>query len=374
MLFKDIPGLDEVKQSLLQAVQKGQIAHAQLFFGNEGSANLSLALAYATYINCENRQPEDACGQCAACSKINKYIHPDLHFVFPVAATKKVNKDPLSENFLPEWRTYLKENLYGNLSDWCNFIGTENRQPIISAEESRSIIQKLSLKAYEASYKVLLIWLPEHMNITSANALLKILEEPPPKTVFLLVSQSIDKILTTILSRTQLVRIRPFTSQEIWHILVDKHEMDAKRAVQVAYLSDGSLSEALRLSKESLNDNHVWFRDWMRLCFRANFTDLVEWAEKFNKLTKEGQKSVLLYGTEIVRETLMNSFKEAKLNRLEGEELTFVEGFAKVITPTKAELLYNQFNDASYHLERNASPKIVFLDTSLIISGIIKSA
>lgn len=373
MLFKDIPGLQETKQTLIQAVQKGQIAHAQLFFGNEGSANLAMALAYTTYLNCENRQETDSCGQCAACSKINKYIHPDLHFVFPVATTKKVTKDALSEHFLPEWRNYLKENMYSNLSEWCSFIATENKQPIISAEESRAIIQKLSLKAYEAKFKVLLIWLPEHMNTTSANALLKILEEPPLRTVFLLVSHSIEKLLTTILSRTQLIRIRPFTSQEIWNILVDTKQVEAKRAVQIAYLSDGNLQEAFRLTKENLNDNHLWFRDWMRLCFRANFTELVEWAEKFSKLNREGQKSVLSYGMGMVRETLVYAYKDIQLTRLEGEELTFVEGFSKIMNPKKAELLYNQFNDASYHLERNASAKIVFLDTSLAITGIIKS-
>jgi DNA polymerase-3 subunit delta' len=374
MLFKEITGLNETKQALLQAVQKGQIAHAQLFFGNEGSANLAMAFAYATYINCENKQAEDSCGQCGSCSKINKYIHPDVHFVFPVATTKKITKDPLSENFLPEWRSFLKENQYSGLSEWCNHIGTENKQPIISAEESRSIIQKLSLKAYEAQFKVLMIWLPEWMNITSANALLKILEEPPPKTVFLLVSHSMDKLLTTILSRTQLIKIRSFTSQEIWHVLVDKLAIEPKRAAQIAYLADGNLNQAFNLSKAALNDNHVLFRDWMRLCFKANFTEMVEWAEKYSKMTKEAQKNLLSYGIEMLRETLVWPYKEAQLIRLEGEELTFVEGFSKVMNEKKAEMLYTQFNDAYFHLERNASAKIVFLDTSLAVTGILKSA
>ncbi len=374
MFFREITGLEEVKQTLIGAIQRGQIAHAQLFFGTEGSANLAMALAYATYINCENRQKDDSCGQCASCSKINKLIHPDVHFVFPVAATKKVTKDPLSENFMAEWRVFLKENLYTSLSDWCNYIATENRQPNISAEESRSIIRKLSLKAYEAQYKVLILWLPELLNNTSANALLKILEEPPPKTVFLLVSQSIEKLLTTILSRTQLVRIRSFNNQEIWQVLVDKKGVEAKRAVQIAYLSEGNLQEALQLSQESVSDNHVLFRDWMRLCFRANFTELVEYTEKFAKMSKEAQKSLLLYGLEMIREALVSPYKEAKLVRLEGEELTFVEGFSKVVTQAKAEGLYSQLNEACLHLERNGSAKIIFLDTSLAIAGIIKSA
>ncbi len=373
MFFREITGLEDIKHTLIGAVQKGQIAHAQLFFGNEGSASLAMALAYATYINCENEQEDDACGQCAACRKINKLIHPDVHFVFPVAATKKVSKDPLSENFLPEWRTFLKDHVYAPLSDWCNFIATENRQPNISAEESRSIIRKLSLKAYEAEYKVLILWLPELLNNSSANALLKILEEPPPKTVFLLVSQNIDKLLTTILSRTQLIKIRAFNNQEIWQVLVDNAGVEAKRAAQIAYLSDGNLQEALRLSKEAVNDNHVLFRDWMRFCFKANFTELVAYTEMFAKMSKEGQKSLLLYGLEMLREALVSPYKEARLVRLEGEELTFAEGFSKVLTQAKAESLYNQLNEACFHLERNGSAKIIFLDTSLAIAGIIKS-
>jgi DNA polymerase-3 subunit delta' len=374
MFFREITGLEDIKQTLISAVQKGQIAHAQLFFGSEGSANLAMALAYATYINCENRQPDDACGKCPSCSKINKLIHPDLHFVFPVAATKKISKDPLSEHFLPEWRNYLKENTYASLSDWCNYIGTENKQPNISAEESRSIIQKLSLKSYEAQYKVLILWLPELLNNTSANALLKIMEEPPPKTVFLLVSQNIERLLTTILSRTQLIRIRSFTSQEISGLLINMYGLESRRAAQIAYLSDGNLQEALSLCKQASNDNHELFREWMRLCFRANFTGLVDWMEKFAKMSKEAQKSLLIYGIEMVRETMVWPYKEAQLVRLEGEELTFIEGFSKVITPAKAEGLYIQLNEACFHLERNASAKIVFLDTSLAITGIIKSS
>jgi DNA polymerase-3 subunit delta' len=236
------------------------------------------------------------------------------------------------------------------------------------------VIQKLSLKTYEAQYKVLILWLPELLNNTSANALLKILEEPPPKTVFLLVSQSIEKLLTTILSRTQLIRIRSFSSQEIERVLVSNYGIEDRRAAQIAYLSDGSLQQALQLSKETVNDNHELFREWMRLCFRANMSGLVDWMEKFAKMSKEAQKSLLMYGIEMVRETLVWPYKEAQLVRLEGQELTFIEGFSKVVTPAKAEGLYHQLNEACFHLERNASAKMVFLDTSLAISGIIKSS
>jgi DNA polymerase III subunit delta' len=373
MLFNEIPGLAEVKSTLIHAVHRRQIAHAQLFLGNEGSANLAMALAYATYINCENPQADDSCGQCPACSKINKLVHPDVHMVFPVATTKKVTKDPLSQHFLAEWRTFVRDNPYACLSDWLTLIGTENKQPNISAEESRQVIQRLSLKAFEARYKVLLLWLPECLHTTSANALLKILEEPPPFTVFLLVGQSIDQLLTTIISRTQLVKIRAFSDQEIQAELMRKLGLDEKRALQIAHLSDGDLNEAYRLSREIKNDNHALFRDWMRLCFRASFTELVEWSEKFHKMSKDSQKGLMQYGISMVREALVWPYREAQLVRLAGDELVFVEGFAKLMNPEKAETLYTHLNDACYHLERNASPKIVFLDTSLTIAGMIKS-
>lgn len=371
MLFKEIGGLTETKQMLIQSVRNRHVAHAQLFLGNEGSANLAMALAYATYLNCENKQPEDACGQCAACIKINKLIHPDLHSVFPVAATKKVSKDPLSEHFMAEWRSFTKANPYASLTDWLTRIGTENRQPNISVEESRQVLQKLSLKAFEAEFKIMLLWLPEYLHVSAANALLKILEEPPANTVFLLVAQSADKLLTTIQSRTQLVQIRSFTNQEIWHQLVDTHGVEAKRAAQLAHLAEGNLNEAIRLSQEEKNDPHETFRDWMRLCFRASYAELIEWAEKFGKMSREGQKSLLQYGMSMVRESLVFPYQEV---RLEGEERTFVEGFTKVINARKAEMLYHYLNDAYYHVERNASPKIVFLDTSLQIAAMIKSA
>ncbi|MCU0354026.1 MAG: DNA polymerase III subunit delta [Cytophagales bacterium] len=374
MLFRDIPGLDELKHTLVQSVQTGHVHHAQLFFGNEGSGNLALAWAYATYVNCENRGTADACGVCPACSKIGKLAHPDLHQIFPVAATKKITKDPLSENFLPDWRIFLKANPYASLTDWLNHIGTENRQPQISAEESRQIIQRLSLKPYEAEYKVLLLWLPELLNVTSANALLKILEEPPPKTLFLLVSQDPNRLLTTILSRTQLVRVRAFTDREIAQTLTDRQLADPTRSAQIAYLADGNLNEALRLANEVKNDQHELFRDWMRLCFQAEkrLADLVKNADKLAALPREAQKNVLLYGISMVRESLVHTFNEPDLVRLEGEEMTFVQGFAKVMNAEKAERLYGYLNDAVTHLERNANPRIVFLDTSLQVAATIK--
>jgi DNA polymerase III subunit delta' len=372
LLFKEIIGLEDTKRTLVQSVAQNHVAHAQLFRGNGGSASLAMALAYATYVNCEDKGPDDACGRCASCIKMNKLVHPDFHQVFPVTTTKQVSKDPLSENFLPDWRKFVLENPYQCLPDWLDRIGADNKQGNISVEEARNILRKLVLKAYEAEYKVLLIWLPELMNVASANALLKILEEPPAKTLFLLVSQSPDKLLTTIISRTQGIRIRDFTDAEIRQYLTQKAGVEESRAAQISHLCEGNLDEAIRLSRAEKNDHHEWFREWMRQCFRADVSQLAEQTEKFAKLSKESQKNLFQYGLTMFREALVWQNGAETLVRLEGEELEFVKGFAKVVKPANSEVLYKHFNDACYHLERNANPKILFMDVSLITAGVIK--
>ena len=372
MLFKQIPGLTDIKRTLIAAIRQGHVAHAQLFFGNEGGGSLAMALAYATYLNCEDKQPDDACGKCYSCSKLNKLIHPDFHQIFPVATTKKITSSPLSENFLPEWRLFLKESPYSCLSDWLAYIGTENKQANISAEESRQVVGKLSLKAFEAEYKVMLLWLPEMMHVSAANALLKILEEPPPKTVFLLVSHQPDKVLTTIRSRTQLVQIRPFSDAEITGLLISEHGLDAKRAAQIAQLSDGNLNRALRLTGDAREDHHQLFRDWMNLCAMRKYGDLIKKTDDFGKLSRDAQKNLMQYGMSMIREALVWSQDAGNLVRLEGEELTFVERFSKVITLEKAGWLYGLLNEACFHLERNGNPRIIFLDTSLAVAAGIR--
>ncbi|MBC7920369.1 MAG: DNA polymerase III subunit delta [Ferruginibacter sp.] len=379
MLFKEITGLEKTKRTLVGSVATHHVAHAQLFRGNAGSANLAMALAYATYVNCEDKGPADSCGRCPSCSKMNKLIHPDFHQVFPVTTTKHVSKDPLSEYFLADWRKFIQKSPYQTLSDWLDCIGSENKQGNISVEESRGILRKLSLKSYEAEYKVLLIWLPEMMNLASANALLKILEEPPAKTLFLLVCRSTDKLLTTVLSRTQGIRIRDFTDAEVRQHLTERQGVTAPRAAQIAHLCEGNLDEALRLSHADRNEDpgfraHEWFREWMRHCFRNDAVQLVEQTEKFAKLSKESQKNLLHYGLTMFREALVWQHGAEGLVRLEGEALDFVKGFAKVVNPDNAERLYQYFNEAGYHLERNANPKILFLDVSLATARVIKKA
>lgn len=378
MRFADITGLKETKTSLINSVKNNHLAHAQLFFGPEGSGNLAMAIAFATYLNCTNRQAaldgsEDACGQCPSCQKMAKHIHPDMHYVFPVSATKNITgKDVISSSYMAEWRSFLSKNPYASLSQWMLEYGGEDKQVNISKEESRNILRNLSLKAFEGNYKIMLIWLPEYMHVSAANGILKILEEPPAKTIFLLVSADVEKLLTTILSRTQIFKIRGFSDEEIKLHLSQKLELSPDQAQKAARMANGSLNAALDSINEVKDEQHKLYSQWMRSCYERNFTQLIQLADQFHQLNKDAQKGLLLYGLNILRETLVYPFTSEELVRLEGEERVFVERFSKVMSWEKVQHISEKLNESLYHLERNASPKILFLDLSLQTAGIIK--
>ncbi|GAB4126297.1 MAG: hypothetical protein OHK0045_18870 [Raineya sp.] len=371
MYFRDIFGLEEIKRTLIQAVQNNHVAHAQLFVGAEGSANLALALAYARYIHCENKSEYDACGKCATCSKMDKLVHPDLHFIFPTSSTSKIAK-ALSQDLLKEWREFAIEKPYATIAEWLAFIGAESKLPAISAEESRKIVSTLSLMSFESEYKILLIWLPEYMNNTAANALLKILEEPPQKTLFFLVSQEPEKMLLTILSRLQMIRVRSFFNTEIQKFLEEKKQVSPQKAAQVAYLSEGNLHKAILLCEEVEDDNHVLFRDWMRSCFKRDYAELYQKTEEFGKMNKENQRNLLQYGLNMCREAFIWQIAGQELSRLPEKEQEFVSGFAKTLGRHNIERFYQTLNEAILHLERNGNAKIIFFDTSLLLAQEIR--
>ncbi|SFE93719.1 DNA polymerase III subunit [Thermoflexibacter ruber] len=376
MQFSQIIGLEDIKQTLVQSVNKNHVAHAQLFLGIEGSANLALAVAYATFLNCENKTETstDSCGTCPSCYKMNRLIHPDLHFIFPTATTKQITKrdEAVSQAFMKEWREFFTKNPYNSLKAWSLAFGAEGKQCIIPVEDGRNIIRSLALKAFEAEYKVLIIWLPELMNVNAANAILKILEEPPEKTIFLLVANSAENMLATIQSRTQLVLIRPFKDEEIKKHLTEVWKTDEERASQIAMLADGNMNEAYRLLNDTQNLSQDTFRDWMRLCFRFDIPNLIKEADKFNDLEKEAQKSLLQYGMNLLREAFVYKFGGEHLVRADKQSLEFIKNFSKVIHEANVEKLQNKFNEAYFHLERNANSKILFLDLSLQVAGIFK--
>jgi DNA polymerase III subunit delta' len=361
LLFKDIPGLLSLKHTLVQAVQQRHVAHAQLFCGPPGSGNLALALALATYLNCEDRQANDACGRCGSCLKMNRLVHPDVHLIFPLLAAK----DELPV-LLPRWREFVLDNPYQTLSDWLGFAGaSKNQQGIIPIKEAHGIVGKLSLKAFEGEYKILILWQPELMNVESANALLKVLEEPPPNTIFLLVCHDANRLLATIVSRTQRVSVPAFEASEIVEYLTKTQSVEANQAHQIAYLADGNLAQALQLATGEPNDQHVQFADWMRLCFKADLPALVALAEHLDAQSKDTQKSLLEYGLNIMREVFLWQNQAGELVRLNGEAMTFVQRFADHLKPQHIENISQALSQAHYHLERNVRAKIVLLDLSL---------
>jgi DNA polymerase-3 subunit delta' len=368
MKFADIPGLSDVKELLIDAVKANHTAHAQLFVGAEGALNLPLALAYATYLHCQNKG-EDACGTCPACSKNAKFIHPDTHFVFPLSNVKNdKDEDRFKAEILKSWRAFLLEQPHGSLDDWTNYYGGEDKLALISREESREIIKTLSLKPFESPHKIMIIWQPELMHSAAANGILKILEEPPPQTFFILVTNAADKLLPTIISRTQIVTVPLLHDNEVQSYLREKHGVEERKAEKLAQLAEGRLNLGIKLIDSEEDNNTQRFIEWMRACFRKNYGTLVTMADEYHSLDKLNQRSLISYSINMMRESLLNISGAADMNRTRGDELKFVQDFSKVLTLDKVEKSFKLLNDAGYHLERNGSAKMIFLDLSLKLS------
>ena len=377
MQFKDIIGHNEVKKRLIDSVENSRISHAQLFLGEEGSGNLPLAIAYAQYIACENRQPIDSCGLCNSCIKFQKLTHPDLHFVFPVATNKSVTKKPVSKLFIKEWRELVTETKgYITLADLQEKLETENKQLLIPKDESVEIIKTLSLKTYESEYKTMIIWFPEKFNNSSANKLLKIIEEPPAKTLFLLVAHDSEQIIPTILSRTQLVKVGRVEESELKNAVSSKFSIDNVLATKVAHLSDGNFIKASKILEQNENEDsfHELFVKWMRFAFKADVSGLISWTDEIAKSSfgREKQKQFLNYGLHIFRESLITNYGNTELNRISENEIVFLKNFAPYIHGANCLNIIELFNDASYHIERNANPKVLFLDVSLKLTKLLR--
>jgi len=373
MQFAAIPGLPETKEKLLNAVKLNHLAHALLFHGPEGSANLTLALALASYLYCEAKTETDSCGTCGSCQRMNKLILPDLNFAFPVVASSKEDdgdedgKDEKSD-LLGNWRKFVLGQPYGNVHDFIYFNGFEKKQLNITKAAARKMIQTLSLMSFEGGYKIMLIWAPEYLHPSAANALLKIIEEPPAKTLFLLVTSQADQLLTTILSRTQKILVRAFTDEEVSSHLVDSELCDAKAAAQIAMLADGNLRAAYRLIDQVEDQTVRQLRDWFRLCATKNLKELFLLSEDFHKADKESQKSLMLAGLNVTREILLKNLDLDHLLRTTDEDRTFINNISKkMLTEEHAEKLYQTFNAAHYHLERNGNAKMIFTDLSMEI-------
>ncbi|MFO7574730.1 MAG: DNA polymerase III subunit delta [Bacteroidales bacterium] len=376
MFFRDIPGQNEIAERLRKSVSDQRVSHAQLFAGNEGCGNFAIALAYAQYISCQSRTEKDSCGQCPSCNKYEKLIHPDLHFVFPIFRTKKFS-DPVCDNYLPDWRSFVTASPFFNLNGWLNAIDVENAQAIIYAAEASEILRKLSLKTFEAEYKIMIIWLPEKMHQTAANKLLKLIEEPPDKTLFLLVSEEPDRILPTILSRCQMIRFRGVSSSDLAGYLADKYSLQPARANEIAYVSNGNMVRATAIAKnaDQSNSDLESFRVLMRHAWKRDIAALSEWSENMAATGREAQKSFLSYCLTLIRGNyIMNRNNgDTALTFMTGDESGFSEKFFPFVNERNINSLYEEFNTAHYHIGSNGNPKIIFLDLALQILKLIKA-
>lgn len=366
MLFKDIVGQNQVKKHLLRSLNIGRLPHAQLFLGPAGCGKLALALAYAQKVLCQNPSEADACGTCPSCSKAAKMVHPDLHYSYPTVGSKVTSTD-----FIEEWRNAVLANPYQNINQWLQSIGAENKQGNINKNECLSIIKKLSLKSFEGKYKILILWLPEYLG-KEGNRLLKLIEEPPENTLFILVAENQELILNTILSRCQMVKINAFNDQDMVEALVQTGIDSEEKAMTIARLADGNFNEALHLLDHSENDNANLFLDWFRLCWRGNGVEMVKWVEKFAGIGRENQKHFLQYALHFLREFTILKLTGREDIRLLNSELDTARKMTKVLDLEQIENITKLFNDCSYYIERNANPKVLFLDASIRVNKIMK--
>lgn len=376
MLFSSIPGLEEVKEKIIQAVRNNHLAHALLFHGPEGSPNLKMALALATYLHCENPGDQDACGVCPSCQKMAKLVHPDISFSFPQPGEGK-EKDEEEEkkkvDFTASFRNFAINTPYGSVSDWIYLNDFEKKQLNISKAAARQIIKTLSLKSFEGGYKIMLIWSPEYMHTAAANALLKILEEPSEKTIFLLVTSQPEQLLTTILSRTQKIMVRAFSDEEIMDHLVKEELCSREVATQIAPLADGNMREAYRMIDQVEDENTAMIRDWFRVCYSIQINEMMAFVDNFSTRDKEAQKSLLLSAINVIREVLLDKSQRYELMRSAESDRDFIHKLGvHVLDEDKMLKIYELINQAYYYLERNANAKILFADLSFKIARILK--
>jgi len=397
--FEKIIGQKDTKEQLVQMVQHNRLSHALLFLGKEGNGGLSLAMAFAQYIVCEkvtgkmkslasetslfgepapvDNQPAlqmDACGVCNGCTKANQLVHPDIHFAYPVIS-KKAGDKPISTDYIIQWRAFVADNPYGNVFDWLQFIGAENKQGNITSEECNDITRKISLKSFESEYKVLIIWMPEYLT-KNGNKLLKLIEEPPPNTLFLLVAENEDLILPTILSRTQLVKIPLLTNLEVESALAMNAAVPIEKAQQIAALSEGNYREALQLLQHVEDDWQATLREWLNMISKRNLAGQVKWIDDMSKQGREKQKQFLKYFTHLLEQAVrlgVINENDAAVFSIADNEKDFALRLNKLCNINQQEAIVHELDKASYYIERNANGKMLFHALSIKLYHIINN-
>jgi DNA polymerase-3 subunit delta' len=374
MNFTDVLGLEHLKNHLIKSTDNGRVSHAQLFVGKEGSGTLPMAIAYAQYILCSTGLDRESCNlKCA------KLMHPDLHFAFPVATNDKIKSHPVSNLFLEDWRKFVRFNPYGNLFEWLQSIGIENKQGQIGVDEAEEIVKALRLKSYEGGYKIMIIWMAEKMNTSAANKLLKLLEEPPEKTVFILVAENEDHIISTIKSRCQLLQFPLLSEADIVKGLVEREGTDPPIAEQIANQADGNFNKALHLLHNDNSDEQFeqWFITWIRAAFKAKGSAsviqlLIDWSTTISKTGRETQKRFLNYCLQFFRQALLTNYGAESLVFLAPKTVGFkLENFAPFVHSGNILEINKELNEAIYHIERNGNAKIVLLDLSIKLTRLL---
>lgn len=373
MLFEDIIGLAHIKNHLSTTADNNRIPHAQLFVGNSGSGTLPMAIAYAQYVLCKNTGGENKSGVEACNLMFQNLGHPDLHFAFPVANNEKIKTHAVSGHFMEEWRKFVKSNPYGSLFDWYQELGIENKQGKIGVDEAQDIVKSLSLKAYEGGFKVMVIWMAEKMNREAANKLLKLIEEPPNKTLFILIAEEEEQIIQTIRSRCQTLHFPPLPEAEIAEFLLKKENCNQEEALKIAHQANGSFTRALHLLQKNAGDEQfeMWFINWVRSAFKAKgnkstVLELIAWSEEIAGLGRESQKSFLLYCMDFFRQALMYNYKAKSLVYLEPRTKGFqIKKFAPYVHGGNILEINQALEDAIYHIGRNANSKIVLTNLSI---------
>jgi DNA polymerase-3 subunit delta' len=358
MFFKSVIGQNELKRRFIREIQQGKLAHAQLFHGGCGFGTLALCLAYIQYLFCTNRGEDDSCGACPSCLKIADLQHPDVHFAYPVVQSITKISSPLFQ----EWRAMIKAQPYADLPTWIEQMDPKMRHPMISSEGSQEIIQKLTLKSYEGGYKVMVIWMAEEMGVDCANKLLKILEEPPPKTLFFLITEQKERLLTTIQSRTQAIGVPPIDHEILCGYIGEHFSITHSEATTICGRAQGNFLSALHIisADENTHNYRDWFIQLMRVCYKKDVMEMMDWADVLAGQGKERQKLFLTYALNMFRQSLLRNYTNEALIKTSDEELAFLKNFSRFITGNNIFNLHDSFNDYHYHIDRNANARILF--------------
>lgn len=379
MQFSEILGQEHIKSHLTKSADTGRIPHAQLFVGPEGSGTLPMAIAYAQYLICNNQNAEND-GSNEACNiKFQKTSHPDLHFIYPTVSTDEVKTKPKSIDFIVEWRQFLEQNKYGSLFDWYQILGVKNKQGEIRVDDSQEILKLLALKSYEGGYKIMIIWMADKLNIAASNKLLKLLEEPTDKTVFILISENEEDIIQTIRSRCQVLHFNGLPEKVIADSLISNENIESKTAHKIAHQAQGNYNKALQLLQPDSESTFFekWFVDWVRAAFRAKgnaaaIQDLIQWSEQIAGLGRETQKKFLHFCIDMFRQALLLNYQAKDLVYIEPQVEKFkLENFAPFVNGNNINDIFKELSDAMYHIERNGNAKIILTDLSIKLTRLI---